>query len=66
MPGLPLSDTQNRYLALAWLCVDAEPKVSTLTSITQGCLGKLQSTCSVQQYKLLKDTINPHSSWAWN
>ncbi|KAH0152012.1 hypothetical protein KCU67_g10008, partial [Aureobasidium melanogenum] len=27
MPGLPLSDTQNRYLALAWLCVDVEPKI---------------------------------------
>ncbi|KAI4718059.1 hypothetical protein E4T48_05703 [Aureobasidium sp. EXF-10727] len=23
-----LSDTQNRYLALAWLCVDAEPKIN--------------------------------------
>ncbi|CAD0082470.1 unnamed protein product [Aureobasidium vineae] len=23
-----LSDTQNRYLALAWLCVDAEPKLT--------------------------------------
>ncbi|KAK6005453.1 hypothetical protein QM012_007095 [Aureobasidium pullulans] len=27
MPGLPLTDTQNRYLALAWLCVDTEPKI---------------------------------------
>jgi hypothetical protein len=23
-----LSDTQNRYLAMAWLCIDAEPKVN--------------------------------------
>ncbi|KAI4741424.1 hypothetical protein E4T50_08147 [Aureobasidium sp. EXF-12298] len=22
-----LSDTQNRYLAMAWLCVDADPKI---------------------------------------
>jgi hypothetical protein len=35
MPGLPLSDTQNRYLALAWLCVDVEPKVSVLISVTE-------------------------------
>jgi hypothetical protein len=30
-----LSDTQNRYLAMAWLCIDAEPKVSTFTSVAQ-------------------------------
>jgi hypothetical protein len=30
-----LSDTQNRYLALAWLCVDADPKVSTYICVTQ-------------------------------
>ena len=30
-----LSDTQNRYLAMAWLCVDAEPKVSIFTSVAQ-------------------------------
>lgn len=30
-----LSDTQNRYLALAWLCVDADPKVSTSLPIAR-------------------------------
>lgn len=39
MPGLPLSDTQNRYLALAWLCVDAEPKVKNLSSVTEDYVG---------------------------
>ncbi|CAD0085939.1 unnamed protein product [Aureobasidium mustum] len=37
MPGLALSDTQNRYLALAWLCVDVEPKVSTPIRTTEDC-----------------------------
>jgi hypothetical protein len=30
-----LSDTQNRYLALAWLCVDVDPKVSTYICVAQ-------------------------------
>jgi hypothetical protein len=30
-----LSDTQNRYLAMAWLCIDAEPKVNTHISFSQ-------------------------------
>lgn len=29
-----LTDTQTRYLALAWLCFDAEPKVNILSSCT--------------------------------
>jgi len=30
-----LSDTQNRYLAMAWLCIDAEPKVSTSIAVAK-------------------------------
>jgi hypothetical protein len=30
-----LSDTQNRYLAMAWLCIDAEPKVNIHISFAQ-------------------------------
>jgi hypothetical protein len=30
-----LTDTQNRYLAMAWLCIDAEPKVNTHISFSQ-------------------------------
>lgn len=56
-----LTDAQNRYLALAWLCVDVEPKV--ITSIPNPSMeheilvDSMAATAEMQRITLLRSQV---------